>query len=174
MNLLKTSLPPYIVQCFIVSGYDSARIVAQMTMSGPDNSIDQMEQFILKEYADDPSCYYMSKIKSTYVFVPGHRIRIADFISDIKAYKVPIKRKLNSSTSNPAINKKSRLQASSSSSSSTSSSSSIKDPAEPSKESQKYDLQSISDSVRKRIFKWVQQSNTLSHLKEHKDYTLLK
>ena len=29
MNFLRASLPPYIVQCFIVSGYDSARVVAQ-------------------------------------------------------------------------------------------------------------------------------------------------
>ena len=95
MNLLKASLPPYIVQCFIMSGYDSARVVAQMTTNGPDNSINQMEKFILKEYSDDPSCYHMSKTKSTYVFAPGHRIKIADFINDVKAYKVPIKRKLN-------------------------------------------------------------------------------
>ena len=112
MNFLKASLPPYIVQCFIVSGYDSARVVAQMTTNGLDNSIDQMENFILKEYSDDPSCYHMSKIKSTYVFASGHRIKITNFINDVKAYKVPVKRKLSS---NPTTNKKCRSHASSSS-----------------------------------------------------------
>ena len=159
MNLLKASLPPYIVQCFIMSGYDSARVVAQMTTNGPDNSINQMEKFILKEYSDDPSCYHMSKTKSTYVFAPGHRIKIADFINDVKAYKVPVKRKLNN---NLATKKKFRSHASSS----------VKDPPEPLEEPQRFDLQSISDSVRKRIFKWVQQSNTLNHLKEHRDYAV--
>ena len=163
MNFLKASLPPYIVQCFIVSGYDSARVVAQMTTNGSDNSIDQMEKFILKEYSDDPSCYHMSKTKSTYVFAPGHRIKITDFINDVKAYKVPVKRKLNS---NPATNKKYRSHASSL----------IKSPPESESElrekPQQFDLQSISDSVRKRIYKWVQQSSTLNHLKEHQDYSV--
>ena len=36
----------------------------------------------------------------------------------------------------------------------------------------RFDLQSISDSVRKRICKWVRQSSTLNHLKEHQDYSV--
>ena len=164
MNFLKASLPPYIVQCFIVSGYDSARVVAQMTTNGLDNSIDQMENFILKEYSDDPSCYHMSKIKSTYVFAPGHRIKITNFINDVKAYKVPVKRKLSS---NPTTNKKCRSHASSSS---------TEDPPDSKPEMlekpQRFDLQSISDGVRKRICKWVRQSSALYHLKEYQDYSV--
>ena len=35
---------------------------------------------------------------------------------------------------------------------------------------QRYDLQSISDCVRKRILKWIQNCDALNHLREHKDY----
>ena len=41
---MKQSLPQYVVQCFLYTGYDTARVVAQMnTDSGPANSIDQIE-----------------------------------------------------------------------------------------------------------------------------------
>ena len=154
-DFLKDSLPPYIAQCFILSGYDSARVVAQMTTSGPNNSIDQIEQFILAEYPDDPSCYHMSKVRSTGIFVPGHRIKIADFIGDVKAYKTPVKRKLNSQNSKGM--KKIRPQ------------DTLESKAEECR-GQRYDLQGISDCVRKRILKWVQKCDVLHYLKEHKDY----
>ena len=42
------------------------RVVASMTTDGPGNSINQMEQYILKEYPDEQSCYHMSIIKHSH------------------------------------------------------------------------------------------------------------
>jgi len=148
IDFLKNSLPPYIVECFIRTGYDSARVVAQLSTGGDNNSIDEMEKYILKEYPNDPSCHF--KMSTDYVFVPGHRIRIANFIDDVKNYKVPVKRKL--SNQNLPNVKKIRLSEDESAC--------------------RYDLRSISDCVRKRIFDWVQKHDTLSYLKEHQDYTV--
>ena len=41
----------------------------------------------------------MSKVRSTSNFVSGHRIKIVNFIQDVKAYKAPVKKKLNSQSS---------------------------------------------------------------------------
>ena len=92
MTLKKGALPQYVIQCFLFSGFDTSKVVARMTTDGPGNSIDQIEKFILEEYPDESSCYHMSIIKQSHVFTPGHRIRISDFIKDVKSYHVPPKR----------------------------------------------------------------------------------
>ena len=91
MTLMKSTLPQYVVQCFLFSGFDTPEVVARMTTDGPGNSIEQMEQYILKEYPDEQSCYHMSIIKHSHVFTPGHKIRISDFIKDVKAKHAPPK-----------------------------------------------------------------------------------
>ena len=52
----------------------------------------------------------------------------------------------------------------------------IEDPPESEPEllenPERFDLQRIFDSARKRICKWVRQSGTLNHLKEHQDYSV--
>ena len=169
ITLMKTTLPQYIVQCFLFSGFDTPKVVAHMTTDGPGNSIDQIEQFILKHYPDEPSCYHMSNIKHTHVFTPGHRIRISDFIKDVKAQHVPPKRKLQcrdssnkrvqscNKTTDTIPEEVNRINTYS--------------PNEP-----RYDLQKISDDTRKRILKWIQQSgfkfaaDKSYYLKEHQDY----
>ena len=51
MTLMKKSLPGYAVQCFMYSGYDTARVVAQMnTEEGSNNTINKMEAFILQNF----------------------------------------------------------------------------------------------------------------------------
>ena len=49
VTFMKLSLPVYVVQCFMHFGYDTACVVAQMnTEKGPNNSIDEIEAFILQ------------------------------------------------------------------------------------------------------------------------------
>ena len=51
---MRESLPKYVVQCFLYSGYDTAQVVAQMTTErGPTNTIDEIEAFILQNFPLD-------------------------------------------------------------------------------------------------------------------------
>ena len=169
MTLMKSTLLQYVVQCFLFSGFDTPEVVARMTTDGPGNSIEQMEQYILKEYPDEQSCYHMSIIKHSHVFTPGHKIRISDFIKDVKAKHAPPKRKLKySDSSNKRIqscNKTSYIISEEINTHATNSHS-LNEP--------RYDLQKISDDIRKRILRWIQQSDLKSDkshsLTEHKDY----
>ena len=52
---------------------------------GPENSIDQIEAFILQHFPNNETCYHMPSANKSYVFCPGHRIRIADFVKDQRA-----------------------------------------------------------------------------------------
>ena len=141
---------------FLFSGFDTPKVV-HMTTDGPGNSIDQIEQYILKEYPDEQSYHHMSIIKHSHVFTLGHRVRISDFIKDIKAQHVPPKQKLQcSDSSNKRIqscNKTSYIISEEVNTYTTNSHS----PNEP-----RYDLQKISDDIRKRILKWIQQSDLKS------------
>ena len=60
MTLMKSTLPQYVIQCFLFSGFDTPKVVAHMTTNGLGNSIGQMEQYVFKEYPDEQSCYHMS------------------------------------------------------------------------------------------------------------------
>ena len=51
--MLGKSLPPYAVACFKNAGYDNAPAIMQMTTEGPQNTLDQIEEFIIKHYPDD-------------------------------------------------------------------------------------------------------------------------
>ena len=57
LNMLGKSLPPYAVACFKNAGYDNAPAIMQMTTEGPQNTLDQIEEFIIKYYPHDQSCY---------------------------------------------------------------------------------------------------------------------
>ena len=41
------SLPPCTVACFKNAGYDNAPAIMQMTTEGPQNTLDQIEEFII-------------------------------------------------------------------------------------------------------------------------------
>lgn len=59
MDYLKASLPSYNCSVFhLIRIWFSLSSIPQMTTSGHNDSIDQIEQFILKEYPDDPSHHH--------------------------------------------------------------------------------------------------------------------
>ena len=84
ISSMKEALPEYVVNCFVVAGFDTESVVAQMNTSvGPDNGIDEIEAFILKHFPDDSSYRHLSNTTS-FVFSPGHKIRIINFIEKMK------------------------------------------------------------------------------------------
>ena len=85
VSFMKMSLPSYVVQCFLYAGFDTPGVIAQMDRSdGPNNSLDVIESFILKNFPNESSCYYFSP-SSSFIFSPGHRMRIADFVKEIRS-----------------------------------------------------------------------------------------
>ena len=94
LTLMDKALPKYVVNCFLHAGYDNISAITQMvTDEGPDNTLDQIEAFILKYYSTDMSCYpstiaeseCLSHLVQKFVFPPGHRILISTFVKGIKA-----------------------------------------------------------------------------------------
>ena len=80
----------YAVNCLINAGYDDVNSIVLMKANAePGNSLDQIESFIFTHFSDDASCF-PPKITERppgsrkYIFSPGHRSLINDFINKIK------------------------------------------------------------------------------------------
>ena len=81
---MRKQLPEYIVNCFLAAGFDVPEVISAMDISdNPGNSIAQIEVFIARKYNGDPR---FSPINPTvdFEFPPGHRVRICNFVRDIK------------------------------------------------------------------------------------------
>ena len=128
------------------------------TDAGPANSIDQIEAFILQNFPSEESCYHMSLPSKSYVFTPGHRTRILNFIEDVKqSLLLDRVGKRGKQQSVPICDKKVKVDIDK-----TSSSEYI---------DHSNDLKAISENVRDRIIKWMRkQTKELQELKEHKHY----
>ncbi len=47
IKVMKTRLPEYIANCFMVSGFDTLSIIAEMDVSSnPGNSVQQIEEYV--------------------------------------------------------------------------------------------------------------------------------
>ncbi len=90
LSLMCEKLPTYVVNCMLASGFDVPEVVCSMDVTDePGNSIEQIEQFIAKNFADQDgySNTYIqasSALSSCFVFPPGHRMRIANSVLAIK------------------------------------------------------------------------------------------
>ena len=81
--LMKRNLPTYICNSFVAAGFDTLSVIAEMDVSdSPGNSLQVIENFISKEYPNDPR-FYRSNMTCTF-FPPGHRQRIARFVKQVK------------------------------------------------------------------------------------------
>ena len=83
---MREKLPPYIVECLIVSGFDAIDSIVEMnTEDGPKNSIDLIETYIEKRKESFPQCMGPNQIPNTpFEFPPGHRIIIEKFVNNVK------------------------------------------------------------------------------------------
>ena len=83
VTLMKQRLPEYIVNCFISSGYDEMEVISTMDTSDKEhNSIDKIEKFIQRKYAN--SAAHNPFPSPTFEFPPGHRIRICNFVKEVE------------------------------------------------------------------------------------------
>ena len=82
VDVLKARLPVYIVNCFLISGFDTHDVVASMDVSNqPGNSIEQIEQFITEnKLFQDPKYVDEMIYQQRFTFPPGHRLRIVQFV----------------------------------------------------------------------------------------------
>ena len=77
VTLMKQRLPEYIVNCFMSSGYDEMEVISTMDISDKEhNSIDN------RKYANRAECNPFPS--PTFEFPPGHRIRICNFVKEVK------------------------------------------------------------------------------------------
>ena len=84
---MKAKLPEYIVNCLLTAGFDEVQVVASMdTSTNPGNSISQVESYIDTRFKGDTRfCNPALKGCSLPMeFPPGHRIRIVNFVKEVK------------------------------------------------------------------------------------------
>ena len=90
---MKERLPSYAVKCFLAAGYDAPDVISSMNITEEwDNSTEVTEKFIDQHYRGHEE-YYNNPILPShpFVFPPGHKIRIRNFVSEVKRLCFPTK-----------------------------------------------------------------------------------
>ena len=98
-SLMREKLPAYVVKCLLAAGFDSAEVISSMDVTeGPKNSIEVIETFIDKHFRGNEE-YYSSPVLASrpFVFPPGHKIRIVNFVSEVSSAIKASKRKQQNS-----------------------------------------------------------------------------
>lgn len=159
ITLMKRNLPTYISNSFIAAGYDTLPVIAEMDISDkPGNSLQVIEEYISKEYPNDPR-FYRSNMTCTF-FPPGHRQRIERFVKQVKEQleeEKQLKRKRRVGSCNTAgMSKRGKSGGDTSSNSSDSHPSPL----------------SIAGDIRRQVAKWQRQQKDekLRKLKEHQHF----
>ena len=81
-------LPQYIVNCFITTGYDTVEVIKDMD----DQKLNDMEVFINKHFPKNVK--YIHPDYDTYMFPPGHRMRIIQVVQEMRSISLTNSRKL--------------------------------------------------------------------------------
>ena len=151
MDIKINPLPPYIVECFSVSGFDDIDAIAEMcTDDGPKNSVSVIESFIDKRKANHPKCMGPHQSPNDpFEFLPGHRLRIQKFINDVKC-RSGVK---NSTRQIRVKTKKRKVETT------------YHDMDDG-------DIPTATDKIRKKVTKW-SENNRDSVLQENVHYTIL-
>ena len=89
VDLMKKKLPPYVVSCLVTSGYDSLDVILGTdTSENLGNSIEKIEKFVEKYHSEGGQIAFEKnvpiKLPHPFIFPPGHRIMISNFISELK------------------------------------------------------------------------------------------
>ena len=85
---MKQKLPEYAAKCLMSEGYDKIEVLSTVgTSEKQGNSIEKIESFIEKRYAD--SSEHNSFPSHPFEFPPGHRVQIAicNFVRELKKSK---------------------------------------------------------------------------------------
>lgn len=82
---MKRTLPEYVVNCFVASGFDTLPVISDMDISSePGNSLQEIEHYINDECSEDPGCTRTATIGRKFKFPPGHRHAIENFVKEVK------------------------------------------------------------------------------------------
>ena len=87
--LMERRLPRYVVNCFRAAGYDDIQVVASMDTSDREmNSISIIEKYIEGKFKHIPEMLppsvSLEAAPTPFEFPPGHRIRICNFVKEVK------------------------------------------------------------------------------------------
>ena len=163
VTMMRRNLPEYVVNRFVAAGYDALDIIAEMDVSDkPGNSLQVIEEFIAKEYPNDPQ-YTRCTMAPSFKFPPGHRQRIAKFVGEVanhvQAKKIPLNHKRR------CVEPPHKAKRMKSSWDITSSSASELSPC---------NQDGMVRDIRQQIAKWQrsQKNNKLRELKEHHHFTI--
>ncbi len=110
VDLMKESrMPPHIIHCFVVSGFDEIESVLEMDASeGPTNSIEVIERYINSRKVHYPQCMDPNQPRDIpFEMSPGHRIRVDKFILDMKQ-RYGCKRKMGEVSASRQLKKRKR------------------------------------------------------------------
>ena len=89
-QLLRSTLPDYIVNCLLVAGFDTLDVLARMDVgSQPGNSIEIIEDYISCNFPGDARYMHAPLLGSMCKFPPGHRIRIERFVQELCTNRLP-------------------------------------------------------------------------------------
>ena len=88
LTLMREKLPRYVINCLLASGFDVADVIMSMDVSEqPGNSIETIENYINDHYAGHED-YCNTPVSSCsvtpFVFPPGHRLRIRNFVLELR------------------------------------------------------------------------------------------
>ena len=149
IEMLKAKLPAYVVNCFLVSGFDTHEVVTTMDVTNqPGNSIEQIEQFISEnKLYQDPKYVDEMIYHERFTFPPGHRLRIVQFVTRLRDELANVK----------AMHKKGYRRRSSYS---------------PMK---KLDMDTVSNNLQRQLISWARKqedNDDLKLLQEHKHYVI--
>lgn len=89
ISLMERRLPRYVVNCFRAAGYDEIQVVASMDTSDREmNSISIIEKYIEGKFKHNPDMLpptmSLGAHPTPFEFPPGHRIRICNFVKEVK------------------------------------------------------------------------------------------
>lgn len=163
--LMRERLPPYVVNCLLASGFDVVDVIMSMDVSDkPGNSIEYVEKFISEHYAglDDYSNTPASACSLTpFVFPPGHKLRIRNFVLEVR-------KKFSDTDVDTNSKQKKRKQ-------SLSASKFKKPKLSTDSDTDSESVFSVSQQIRTSIAKWIgkQSIDQLKSLKENKHFTVL-
>ena len=88
MKLMQERLPSYVVNCFVSSGFDSIEAICCMNVTdSANNSIQEIESYVENHCNTDTNLFSNPKAicrPKPFIFPPGHRMKIKNFVSEIQ------------------------------------------------------------------------------------------
>lgn len=163
VQMMKETLPPYMVNCLVAAGYDDFDAISTMNISeNYGNSIRKIEDYIdvLLDHDQTKSLTPPAPYLRPFRFPPGHRVKLCNFVQEIKSRAKLSKKKLsNVESKNPSKRRKLAPE----------------QCIELNSEDEEISILSVSNQIRSSIRKWIhkQSEPALRQLEEGKHYKII-